>query len=330
MNLSPLVKKIFTVLFVLNILLLFANILIPKIFKTSGEKEKVELSSKEINKRFKSSLHQFNLGDEWIKKQKGNNPQFIYNVDVPKDLPIPLLIREIAGSFDTSEVQITSKELKVRGITEVRIKSNNEEKLFASFNYNDKINRRSAEVGFIILAPELTEKNKEEFIKLPEKFLLLIIPSKENAVFVKKLKTSGKEYALLLNDDTKDLDFKLSPKYSQERLKISVKAMLGTFNDAVCYFYDPSSNLYSSQAFMYEKSELSKRNIKLIDYRSIPVIEGGDYKDKLKESIAGFKQDEKKLILISSEDYFNALPEITQLWKKGYKFINPSIILKQL
>lgn len=324
---TPLIKKIVYALFALNLLLLLASILITWILKNSGETEFTEISSSDINTRFKRSLHSFNLGDEWIKKQKSKDSLFSYNVDVPKDLPIPLLIREITNSFDTTEAVFESKELKVRGITELRIKSNNKLKLFASFNYNDKIARRSAEVGFIIYAPEINEETKKALIKIPEKFLLLILPSKENAEYVKQLKVSGKEYSLFLNDDTQDLDFKLNPKYSHERLQISVKAMLGTFNDAVCYFYDPTSSLYSSSAFELEKAELIKRKIILLDYRTIQVIEGSNYKETLKQLIAGFKQDEKKLIFMSSEDYLNSIPEITELWKKGYKFINPSVIL---
>lgn len=327
MPLTPFVKKIFYVLFALNFILLLSNVIIGKVLKNPGSSEEVEVSSSDINTRFSKALHNFNMGDEWIKLQKGSSDVYRYDVSVPKDLPIPLLIREITGLFDSTEASFESKELKVRGTTELRIKSNNKEKLFASFNYNDKIARRSAEIGFIVSAPDLNEEMRNTLLKIPEKFLLLIIPSKENAEYVKKLRSSGKEYAVFLNDDTKDLDYKLSPSYSKERLKISVKAMLGTFGDAVCYFYDPASSLFSSAAFEYERSELLKRNIRLIDYRTIHVIEGSNYKETLKQLISGFKQDERNLIFISSEDYLNAIPEIALMWKKGYKFINPSLVL---
>ncbi|MGE5456734.1 MAG: hypothetical protein ACM3RX_00100, partial [Methanococcaceae archaeon] len=100
---TPLIKKIVYALFALNLLLLLASILITWILKNSGETEFTIISSSDINTRFKRSLHSFNLGDEWIKKQKSKDSLFSYNVDVPKDLPIPLLIREITNSFDTTE-----------------------------------------------------------------------------------------------------------------------------------------------------------------------------------------------------------------------------------
>lgn len=43
------------------------------------------------------------------------------------------------------------------------------------------------------------------------------------------LSKAGKRFALLLNDDITDLDFKLASNYSDDRLLRSIKEIVGTF-----------------------------------------------------------------------------------------------------
>ena len=97
-----------------------------------------------------------------------------------------------------------------------------------------------------------------------------------------------------------------------ERLRISVRSLLDSFRDAVCYFYDPSSGLYSSAAFELEKRELKKRNIKLLDFNKFPLVTGKSKDETFKNSIEKLDENERNLILIHAEDYFNILPEITR------------------
>ena len=209
MKISPLLRKVFTVLFIINILLVIGNVALPKIIDINPGNPNTELAYSDVNYRFLKALHSYSLDDKWIKQLNTVDSLFAYDVQVPKDLPVALLLREITGLFDTTEAVISSKELKIRGVTQINIISGNEKKLFATFNYSDKINRKSADIGIIISAAELNDELKNRLLLIPEKFLLLVIPSKETKEFVKRLRSAGKEYAILLNDDTQDLDYKL-------------------------------------------------------------------------------------------------------------------------
>jgi hypothetical protein len=342
MNFSFDRKQIVTVLFALAFLLLLLNAIIPRLFKSSEKKtESIEINSDVINRKFLSAVQGFGIKDEWVKvpkpnKNYGDSLKYYYTVNVPPDLPIALILNDIKNSFGKGEVDYSSKEIrskdtrlkeaKSKGTTTLILKSGGFEKLKAEFVYNPAIKRTSNTVGFLVFGfNSLDTIRQYELINSPENFLAVLIPSKDALGKIKRLKTRDKDYAVMLTGDISDLDYKLSTSYSLDRLKISIRSVLGDFPKAAAFLYDGKSSFASSSMFQLIKKEFEIRRIKFLDINRFDLIdESGTPLDITFESILNQEEENKtELIFISEENYYKLRPEILKFRKTGYKFINP-------
>ena len=140
-----------------------------------------------------------------------------------------------------------------------------------------------------------------------------------------------KEYAVLLNDDINDLDFKLNKNYSKNRLGIVIRTIIGAFPNAVFFVIDDASNLYHSPIFTFIKKEFVKRKIKLIkesDFIHIHEGNSEEVQESLKDVVKPTQLGDQKLVMLHADNFEIARPEIFSLIKIGYKFVNPSSIIK--
>ena len=335
-------KKIVTVLFAIAFLLLILNVIVPTVFKFSRNKIVLkEIYSEEINSKFLSAVQGFGLKDDWIKTKKINNNdddslKYYYTINVPVDLPIALIITDINNSFSRGDVDYSSKETRskesklkdsrLNRITTLTLRSGGFEKLKAEFVYNPANQRTTGSIGFLVFGFSTLDTIRQyELINSPENFLAILMPSKDALEKIKKLKARDKDYGILLSDDISDLDYKLSQKYSSERLTLSVRSVLGDFPKAAAFFYDSKSSFVSHSVFPLIKKEFDKRNVRFLDINKFALLEeAGASSDISFERIIN-KADENKteLIYISDESYYKLKPEIFKYRKTGYKFINP-------
>jgi len=337
MNLSFDRKRTVIILFAIAFLLLILNAISSRLFKSSGNKtETKEIYSDEINRKFLAGVQGFGIRDEWIKTQKPNKKhsdslKYYYAVNVPADLPIPLILDDIKNSFGKGEIdysskEIRSKESRSKGTTTLILKSGGFEKLKAEFVYSPAIQRTSGTVGFLVSGfSSLDTVSQYELINSPDNFLAVLIPSKDALEKIKRLKTRDKDYAILLSDNISDLDYKFSTKYSVERLKISLRSVIGDFPKAAAYLYDSKSSFASSSIFPLIKREFEKRKIKFLDINKFDLIDQQDTPlNSSFESIVNKTGNNKtEMIYVSDEDYYKLKPEILKYTKTGYKFINP-------
>ncbi len=334
MNLPVNKKKIIAVLFALAFIILIVNVLINKNYKDNSEEAKNEISAALINQKFNSALYSLGLKEDWIILSKKTNEQkeaeYSYKVNVPQDLPIALLISEITNSFNPNEVVVKSKEERINGETIVKIFSGGKEKLKSIFDYNNSIKREAGSVS--ILLKEFNELNKSEtgsILSSPEQFGVVLIPSKSNVQLAKQIRENHKEYAVLLNDEISDLEYKLSSGYSLKRLKNSIRSIIGSFGSAVFILVDDNSNFYNGPVFPLVKSELEKRKIKLINLSAIKTIPAESSENTIgdfEHFVRSVKGEMKALLLLSVDDYITVQTSIVSLRKIGYQFINPSNI----
>ncbi len=167
-------------------------------------------------------------------------------------------------------------------------------------------------------------------LKSSEPFAVIIIPSKSSEKLINVLNKNRKEYAVLLNDDISDLDFKLRESFSKNKNELSMRSIIYNYKKAICFFEDEKSDIFNSSVKNIIMNELTKRNIKLIPVNSIRKINGSS--DKILESnfnsyMENLEGNRKRLVLISAEDYYKIQPLIIKYRKTGYKFINPSQII---
>ena len=329
-------KKIIEVLFALAVILLAANLLAAKYLKAPAKiKRNVQsITASGVNDVFIKDLRAFAIHSDWIKNIKsshGQKPGFNYSVDIPQDLPIPVVLKEIYESFYDKNVDLKTAEEKIRGKTEFFISQDKKLKLKAIFNYNDNLKREGESIGLIIDGMDKLNKNDLNYLaKFPQTFAALLVPSKSSVQQSDTLIEYRKEYAVLLNDDINEMDYKLRGDFSPVRIKSALRTIIGSFPNALFYVIDNRSKLYNSTAYYLIKEQLQKRGILLMKMSSLKDV-AGDNNAELKSDFTALvktKTNEKPHFILIPADDFNLLqPQIFSFIKIGYKFVNPSIVL---
>ncbi len=313
------------------ILLLAVNIILEKYYHPSPSYKRIYLPANIINQKFLISLNNYNMDSTWIKRKNisgmnNDSLKFNYVVDVPADLPVSLLLREVQNQFDTSEVNILATEIKSGISTELNISSGDKLKLVAKFNYNSSISRNTDTIGFVLTGIEdLNSDNLKNLLLIPEHFSAVLIPSKNSQELLKILKENQKEAAVLLNDDISELEFKLRTGYSERRVKNSILSIIGKFHDAAFFIIDENSDIFNSNHYKMIHNEFSKRNMILIRM-DIFIKPGNSSPEDILTAVRSNKNS-KSIFMVSVDDFLKMPPSLAALRKTGYKFINPSVLI---
>lgn len=336
-------RKIIISLFVTVIILLLSNLTLEVLWsdKTPQPEYKKEIDSNDIERIFKESLANLGIEKKWVNLQKKrkvsssvSGKSFIsYSIAIPVDLPITVVLNEIFISFKNYNLSIKSEEQKINGKTLLKISSGNNLKLTSEFFYDKSISRNAGSIGiFITGITNLDDEKRKALLSIPETFELLLVPSKQSSLILKTLRDFKRGYGILLNDDITDLEFKLSSKYSDRRLKSSVRNILGKFPGSSVFIIDNQSNLFSSNVSPLLKEEFKKRNLRLVSEDSLSELtnEGNnnalkDFRDKIEAT----KRGETAEFVITAEEFRLLQPEIIRFRKVGYKFLHPSELLKE-
>ena len=334
MNVSPRKKKLIQFLFVLAVITLVANIILTKIYKLPKPEKREDLNSNLIKVKFLNALDDFGLQKDWIKNlnlKESKNSGYSYLINVPKDLPIPVILAAIYSAFYRTNVNIKSTEEKLGGKTSISLFTNSKLKLTARFSYKDELVRNCGSIGLLVSdIDKLKSKDIGKLIEFPQTFTALLLPSKLSLSLKDSLLNNRKKYSILLNDNIEDMDFRLNRNFSKRRLNIVIRTIIGAFPNADFYVIDDASNLYQSAVYPYIKQEFVKRKIKLIKESSfIHINEGNsnEVQNSLKDIVQPTKLGDQKLVLIHADNFELAKYEIYSLIKIGYKFINPSVII---
>ena len=324
-------KKVPIVLFSVAVLLLLINVVVAKFYPLQTD-EKKNLSAVEINKVFYDEIKKFGFNDEWIIKKSGKDKSSTntftnYKISVPSDLPIPVLLSQVFEDFSSTETNILSNEIKTNGLSTLEIFSNGEKIVKADFDYENSIHRKSGLIGFIIFDEEkLDEDNFQILNSSAEKFSFLFLPGNE---LKKILESCKKEYSLILNDDIADVDYKLETGYSADRLQLSVKAIINSFGNAAFFMIDDESSIFNSSKGELIIDWLEKSGLRFLHKQNLfHLLSEFNLSGEINDVLKSMSDGEAKLILISSSDYLSIADDIVG-WKKiGYKFINPSEVIR--
>ena len=323
-------------LFVAAIFFIVANIAADYLLKREDE-PLPQLSADQINLNFLSSLKNLGIKENWLKpetsSQKKTNDSLKYNykVEIPADLPIAVVLSEINEMFDSELITVSVDEKGINGKTNLEMSSGRKLKLIAQFYYNSEIIREK-KTGAVILTNifSLTAEELTALLTTPEQFAALITPDKEANNTIKKLKGKGKEYIIFLDDNITDLEFKLKGNFNKTRTSEVLKNIAGKFKDASFIMVDEESDLYNSAIFNFIKDEITGRKIMLLKKADTAFLQGSS--DDINETFLTFMHGENeapRLLLIDAENYFIIQQAIIKLRKIGYKFINPSLAVKE-
>lgn len=264
-------KNISVILFGIVIFLLILNISVSKfIEKDDQPKNREPILSNEIDSLFRTALDNFGFSKNWIVKRKlrnvtGDSLKFTYSVSVPNDVSIHLILVELKKIFWDYDLEIDAEEIASNKKNLVKLRSETYLKLAAELYYDDDAKREFGTISFLIKdLPLESEEALTKFLNTPELFYVVLIPKELSKKSLSVLNKVGKRYALLLDDSIDELNYKLSSGYSDDKIKKSIKEIVGTFYNSAFFIIDDKSDLYESEKFPLIKSELEKRGIVIV------------------------------------------------------------------
>ena len=334
-----LLKNIALILFGIVIILLISNIIVSKyVEKNDQPRNREAIFGTEIDSLFRTALDNYGFSNNWIVKKKiknisGDSLYSTYAVSVPKDVPIHLIILELKNLFWDVEVDIDAEELVRAKKTLLKLSSGKQLKLAAEFFYNDNIKREFGTVSFLVKdLPLEDEQVLDLFLNTPELFYVVLIPKEDSKKRLSVLSKAGKRYALLLDDNITELNFKLSGNYTDDKIKKSIKEIVGTFYNAVFFIIDDKSDLFQSSKYPLIESELRKRGIALVSASKFETLPASRVNavDNFQDFMKTVQKQDEKVLLISAGEFSSIVNLISSYRKIGYKFIYPGdIIIKR-
>jgi hypothetical protein len=329
-------KKLIQILFGLAFVFLVANLIVNKIIHYHYTPIEKARSAYFINSRFLVALQSYGLKSDWVKKTKrfrkeDDSLNYKYRVEVPKDLPIALLLDEIEDSLGVNGIVIKSNELKIGGTTLLKVFSGDNLKLQAEFNYDENIHRDAGTVGFIVKdAGQLSSSNFEKLIRLPERFALLLSPSKKTAGLQQEIISAQKEICVLISDESTDLTFKMKAGFPMDRIRNSIYSIISDYSNAAFFVLDNKSALYNSPSMSSIKKILDKSKIKYIKLSDCSVLNSGGtdaIRNQFEKIVMLSKAKPKSILMLTPDELYSQLPELVKFRKIGYQFVRPSVQL---
>lgn len=323
--------KLIINLFIISTVLLIVNLLVDKFTKPSeSEKISSEISRAKIDSVFYSVLDDYGINAFWITAKKNKSSfedsiQNIFEVKIPTDVPIPMIIKDIKKVIVNDITAFVCNEKKIFGLTEIKIYTNEILKLQAVFIPDESLNRDKNKIAFIISdAFKLSDSDYRQFLASHYPLSALVVPNSENRIKADTLKNYFKEYCVILDDDNDEKQFRLETGHQPELLKRSVSSILSQFDKSKLIIVDHESKLFQSAIYNYveKQFQIGKREIistkKLIDLRN-------DQESELISKFLFFSSDttgeREKIILTGFENFIRLEPEVNKFRKKGGKII---------
>lgn len=313
------------------LLLLIAIVIDSYISIDKPELKKKEITSLEADSLFKQALKNYGITEGFIsvKKDKTNPKDSFYSVKVYQDVPISLILLEIENLFFPTTAEIQSQEEVIGGKTITKIISDNHTTLTAEFIYNKNLTREKGRIGFVVYDLDYSIDNSL-LLNTPEQIIFLITPSEESKKFIVKILSAGKRYALLMNDEIQDLNYKIDESYQIKRNKKSFENLFKHFPSAAFIAIDDKSDLFNSAIRDFILKELDWRKAFYVNLSRFDLFDSysGSTESAFGEMIKAMNKNESKIILINSKNFNELLPLIPAYRKIGYKFVSATELLK--
>ena len=271
------------------------------------------------------------------KKTKDKNNQFDslkynYQIQIPTSIPIPMIIKEISLKLKNKNVSITSKEEKINGTTELKIKSGSFIKLVANLEYNSLLQRPYSSIAFIINdVEELNENELNNLLTNSFKFGALLPLRSTSIVIAEKILASKKNYFINLDDDADKLNFELDEDLNVKQLKRNIKSIVSSFNTPRFYFISKKKTGFSNSFISFLTEEFSKQNRTVLRLNSFIKLQGENKQDLnslLDFHLNKLKAGTSKLFIISIDDWWTIQTTLNYYLKKGNKIVLPAKLLQ--
>ena len=325
-------KNLLISLFVLAIILIVATIFLKgNLLVPVSDEDSID--RKEISKRFKNILAEFDIEDKFIKenklKNKNSHQEFSnFKVQVPKDLSIPEILQDVFQSFKKDSLIIKSIE-KVKGSkTTLALKMGRSTVLQAELDYAKNYSRNNGYVAFILNDVDPANSSTISLIESPAKLNFLIRPETKHLQQLEFIRSNGQQYSVLIDDDISEQKYRLGANFSEQRIVTVIKTLVTDYQKAVCFVIDEKSIFYNSSNYEILNRELSKRKIKLFRTSEfVNLLNDETIMDSFNDQMNALANGGSIIFLVSEDSYAALNPEIKKYKKKGYRVITSSLIL---
>ncbi|MBK7105781.1 MAG: hypothetical protein IPH62_10900 [Ignavibacteriae bacterium] len=329
-------RKIIYILIAIVALLLLINVVLGFIHISLPNNNPQFLSKQIIDEKFQKVLTDYGIHENWITKgkiQKGKSDSLKNSliIQLPEDIPIAQILKDISIEFAKQPVIVSSSEEKINGSTNLIIESGNTIKLIADFKHEENLVREVSTIAFLLIQVEDLDDNEiVELMKNPIHFGVILPLEFNSTITAEKLKEGNKEYFIQLDDDSDEIDFELTDDLKLDELKSNSRKIIASFNSPRIFFIDENNSGLTKSIinFIYEK--FKDRNRRVLFSNNLTLLKGenaNDINSLLKFHVTNLKPGEAKTFRINVEDWFLIQDELTNIQKKGNKIVNPSWLL---
>ncbi|MCW8803063.1 MAG: hypothetical protein OQK57_01600 [Ignavibacteriaceae bacterium] len=332
MSLLKFKKNLLLSLFVLAIVLVTANIFFKSdLINQNSDADRID--KEEISQRFRIILADFGIEDKLMKENKlvdKHSGQEVpsFKVQVPQDLAIPEILKDVFQSFTKDSLKILANEKKKGGKTTLTLKKENSLALQAELDYAKNYSRNKGYIAFILIDVDPASSSTTELIESPAKINLLIRPETKHLQQLEFIQNNGQQFSVLIDDNISEQKYKLGASYSEQRVVTVIKSLVTDFQKAVCFIIDDNSDFYISPNYKILNRELTKRKIKFFrtsDFVNLSYAE--TLPDLFNKQMETLTAGGSIIFLVSEDSYVSLSPEIKKYEKKGCRIIFSSLIL---
>ncbi len=323
-------KRLIFIFFSIAILLIFANILFNSETSSTAISSRDEVAGYIIDSIFVSTLHEFSLSSNNIKKRKSpykklDSLKFSYTITLPSDLPVVSILYYLKQNFKDNEIEIFCREKKLNADSEIEIKAGNNIKLFAELVISKTEFREFGSFSICLTGFENLEYEKKKTLILnADPYTFILSPSQKSADVVKEISAANKRFILLLNDDSVDDNFQLKTNFSKQRLLISIKNIAANFRNNSNLLIDSNSELYRSLNSLYIEKEFRKRGFKINamnNFHRLDLMSDDQMMNSFYERIQSLGKSDSVVFVVKGELYSNLLETISKFKKRGFRYM---------
>ena len=323
-------RKLIKYLLASSIALLIVNAALDFIMKPKKEDTIHELSVRQIENVFFKVLDEYGIEEKWItnKKYKSaeeNSVKTQYEVKIPADMPVPLIIKDINKVIEKDITAFVSEEKQIFGTTEIRIYTNEVLKLKATLIPDKGIIRNRNDLSFIISdAFDLNQTEFNNYLHIHFPIACTVIPSNEVIVKTDSMKNYTKDFVVLLNDDISESKMKLKPDYPKELLRGSVRNIITSFKNAKAFIVEENSKVFNSPVYNYVRDEFKRCGVTLYPESELIRLQDKEISELFSKfnfycnDTTGAHQ---KIFITSLESFQKLQTQIEQFKKKGNKVV---------
>lgn len=192
--------------------------------------------------------------------------------------------------------------------------------------------RKEGALAVFVLIRESDSFNLNELDYLPSGFYPLVYAEKISPAKLRTITLGNRNYAVLLDGEVKEVDFKLDFSFSESRIN-------GALNNIFSYFSGVNLLLLSHKANFYLPSSIG-RIVKKSAEKGIPVIGTGlvvDLRDtdsgislnEIRLFVSRLRSEEAGFLLLDAQVYLEIKKELLTLKEQGIKMLSLAEIVRK-